>query len=108
VSKETVLPMMYMDDAIRATIELMEAPIEKIKVRTSYNLTAISFSAEELAENIKKRIPDFICEYKPDFRQQIADSWPRSIDDSAARKDWGWNHKYNLDEMTDDMLKHIK
>ncbi|MFA5211362.1 MAG: NAD-dependent epimerase/dehydratase family protein [Patescibacteria group bacterium] len=108
VSKETVLPMMYMDDAIRATIELMEAPIEKIKVRTSYNLTAMSFSAEELAENIKKRIPDFICEYKPDFRQQIADSWPRSIDDSAARKDWGWNHKYNLDEMTDDMLKHIK
>jgi nucleoside-diphosphate-sugar epimerase len=108
VSKETILPMMYMDDAIRATVELMEAPVENIKVRTSYNLTAISFSAEELAENIKKYIPEFVCSYNPDFRQKIADSWPKSIDDSSAREDWGWKHTFGLDEISKDMLKNIK
>lgn len=108
VSKETVLPMMYMEDAIRATVELMEAPIEKIKVRTSYNLTAMSFSAEELAKNIQKHIPDFVCTYKPDDRQKIANSWPKSIDDSSAREDWGWKHIFDLDKMTEDMLRNIK
>jgi len=108
VGPKTVLPMMYMPDAVRATIELMEAPIEKIKVKTSYNLTAMSFSAEELAENIKKYIPDFVCSYTPDDRQKIADSWPKTIDDSYARQDWGWNHLYDLEKMTEDMLKNIK
>ena len=108
VGPETVLPMMYMPDAIRATIELMEAPIENIKVRTSYNLTAMSFSAKELAESVTKQIPDFTCTYHPDDRQKIADSWPRSIDDSSARTDWGWSHTFDLDKMTEDMLKNIK
>ena len=107
VGPKTVLPMMYMPDAVRATIELMEAPTENIKVRTSYNLTAISFSAEELAESVKKSIPDFVCEYHPDDRQKIADSWPSSIDDSEARNDWSWSHFYDLTKMTEDMLKNI-
>jgi len=107
VSAETVLPMMYMPDAVRATIELMEAPSENIKVRTSYNLTAMSFSASELAESITKKIPEFVCTYSPDERQKIADSWPRSIDDSAARADWGWSHHYDLEAMTEDMLKNL-
>jgi nucleoside-diphosphate-sugar epimerase len=108
LKRDTYLPMMYMPDAIRATIELMEAPQEKISVRTSYNISGISFSPAEIAAAIKKRIPEFQIKYKPDYRQAIADSWPQSIDDSVARKDWGWTHKYDLEKLTDDMLKNIK
>jgi nucleoside-diphosphate-sugar epimerase len=108
LKEDTYLPMMYMPDAIRATIELMEAPAEKISVRTSYNISAISFSPAEIAAAIKKRIPEFEIKYKPDYRQAIADSWPQSIDDSVARKDWHWKHEYNLEKLTDDMLKNIK
>jgi nucleoside-diphosphate-sugar epimerase len=108
LKEDTYLPMMYMPDAIRATIELMEAPAEKISVRTSYNLAAISFSPREIAEEIKKIIPDFVVEYKPDYRQAIADSWPQSIDDSVARKDWGWQHEYDLQKMTIDMLDNLE
>lgn len=107
LSEDTYLPMMYMPDAIRATIELMEAPKEAINVRTSYNLSAISFSPKEIAESIKKHIPEFTISYKPDSRQAIANSWPQSIDDSVARKDWGWKPEYDLDAMTADMLKNL-
>nr|5Z75_A Chain A, Artificial L-threonine 3-dehydrogenase [synthetic construct]5Z75_B Chain B, Artificial L-threonine 3-dehydrogenase [synthetic construct]5Z75_C Chain C, Artificial L-threonine 3-dehydrogenase [synthetic construct]5Z75_D Chain D, Artificial L-threonine 3-dehydrogenase [synthetic construct] len=107
LSEDTALPMMYMDDAIRATIELMEAPAENIKIRSSYNLAGMSFTPEEIAEEIKKHIPDFEISYEPDFRQAIADSWPASIDDSVARKDWGWKPEYDLDKMTEDMLKNL-
>ncbi|MFA6511658.1 MAG: NAD-dependent epimerase/dehydratase family protein [Patescibacteria group bacterium] len=107
VGPETVLPMMYMPDGVRATIELMEAPQEKISIRTSYNLAAISFSASELAASVARQVPGFTCTYAPDERQKIADSWPRSIDDSAARKDWNWNHAFDLDAMTADMLANI-
>lgn len=107
LSKESTLPMMYMDDAIRGTIELMEAPKESIKVRSSYNLAAISFSPEEIAKSIQKHIPEFQITYNPDFRQKIADSWPQSINDQAARKDWGWKHHFDLNKMTEDMLKNI-
>ncbi|NMH28290.1 L-threonine 3-dehydrogenase [Flavobacterium silvaticum] len=108
LSEETELPMMYMDDAIRATISIMEAPAENIKIRSSYNLAAISFNPEQIAGEIKKHIPEFEITYKPDFRQKIADSWPASIDDSEARKDWGWKHDFDLDNMTSDMLDHLK
>ena len=108
LKEDTYLPMMYMPDAIRATIELMEAPAEKISVRTSYNISGISFSPADIAAAIKKRMPEFEMKYKPDYRQAIADSWPQSIDDSVARKDWGWKHKYDLEKLTDDMLKNIK
>jgi nucleoside-diphosphate-sugar epimerase len=108
VNKDTVLPMMYMDDAIEGTIKLMEADKEKIKVRTSYNHTALSFSAKELAEEIKKHMPGFTCSYEPDSRQEIADSWPQSIDDSAAREDWGWKPKFLLDIMVEIMLEKLK
>lgn len=104
---ETMLPMMYMDDALNATIELMEAPAEKITVRSSYNLAGISFTPEEVAAEITKVIPDFVITYKPDFRQQIADSWPRSIDDSVARKDWDWQHRFDLRKMVDEMLTKL-
>lgn len=107
LKEDTYLPMMYMPDAIRATIELMEAPAEKISIRTSYNLSSMSFSPKEIADEIKKHIPDFIIDYKPDYRQAIADSWPQSIDDSVARKDWGWKHEYDLPAMVSDMLKNI-
>ncbi len=107
VKKDTVLPMMYMDDAIRGTIKLMDAPINKIKIRTSYNMTAISFRADELAKEIKKHIPLKVT-YHPDHRQKIADSWPRSINDSQARKDWGWKHEFNLAKMTKEMLNNLK
>jgi len=100
----TRLPMMYMDDAVRATIELMQAPVEQIKERTSYNLAAISFAPEEVAAAIKKRMPGFEVRYTPDSRQHIANSWPKSIDDTAARNDWGWQHRFGLEEMTDAML----
>ena len=108
VREDTVLPMMYMPDCIKGTIQLMEADFSKLKHHTDFNLTAMSFSAKELADEIKKHIPDFVCEYKPDFRQKIADSWPKSIDDSAAREEWGWEPKFDLDAMTRDMLEHIK
>ncbi len=108
LKEDTYLPMMYMPDAIRATIELMEAPQEKISVRTSYNISGISFSPAEIAASIKKRIPEFQIKYKPDYRQAIAESWPQSIDDSVARKDWNWKHEYDLEKLTDDMLKNIK
>ena len=108
LKEDTYLPMMYMPDAIRATIELMEAPQEKISVRTSYNISAISFSPAEIAASIKKRIPEFKIKYKPDYRQAIAESWPQSIDDSVAKKDWSWKPKYDLEKLTDDMLENIK
>ena len=108
VGPQTVLPMMYMPDAIRGTIELMEAPAEKLSVKTAYNLAAISFSAEELAKVVSKKVPGFKCTYKPDQRQKIADSWPQTIDDSVARKDWNWKHEYDLDKMADDMLLNLK
>lgn len=104
---DTYLPMMYMDDALDATIRLMDAPAENITVRSSYNLAAISFSPSEIATEITKVIPEFHVLYKPDFRQQIADSWPASIDDSIARRDWGHQPKFDLTLMVRDMLKHI-
>jgi len=107
VREDTVLPMMYMPDCIRAAIELMEADSSAVKCRTSYNIAAISFSAGELTAKIKKYIPEFKCEYKPDFRQKIADSWPMSIDDSLARKEWGWNPAYDLHFMTRDMIEKL-
>ena len=108
LSENTYLPMMYMDDAIRATIELMQAPVEKIKSRMSYNLSAMSFSPKEIAEEIKNHIPNFKISYAPDHRQAIADGWPGSIDDSVARADWGWNPEFDLKKMTADMLEHLK
>jgi nucleoside-diphosphate-sugar epimerase len=108
LSEDTYLPMMYMPDAIRATIELMEAPIEKIKIRSSYNLSGMSFSPKEIGACIQKHIPEFKLTYKPDFRQQIANGWPQSIDDSNAQEDWGWKPKYDLDSMTEDMLLNLK
>ena len=107
LEEDTYLPMMYMSDAIRATIELMEAPVEKIKVRTSYNLSGMSFSPKEIADSIRKHIPEFSIDYKPDYRQQIANSWPQSIDDAAARSDWGWKEEYDLEKMTADMLMNL-
>jgi nucleoside-diphosphate-sugar epimerase len=101
------LPMMYMPDAIRATIELMEAPRDKISIRTAYNLSAMSFAPKEIAAEIKKHIPEFSIDYKPDYRQAIAASWPQSIDDSVARKDWGWKEEYDLCAMTTDMLENL-
>ena len=108
LSENTYLPMMYMDDAIRAAMEIMTAPKENIKSRMSYNLSAISFSPKEIAEEIKKHMPSFQINYKPDHRQAIAESWPQSIDDGAARVDWGWKHEYDLEKMVVDMLKNLK
>ncbi len=106
--EDTYLPMMYMPDAIRATIELMEAPIEQIKIRTSYNLSGMSFSPKEIAAEVMKYVPGFEITYKPDYRQVIADSWPQSIDDSVARKDWGWKEEYDLGAMTKDMFENLE
>ena len=100
--------MMYMPDAIKATIELMEAPADKISIRTSYNISGMSFSPKEIAAEIKKHIPEFEISYKEDYRQAIADSWPESIDDSVARKDWGWKEEYNLSTMVKDMIDNIE
>lgn len=108
LDENTYLPMMYMPDAIRGTIELMESDADKISIRTSYNLSGMSFSPKEIAAEIKKHIPDFVIDYKPDYRQQIADSWPQSIDDSVARKDWGWKQEYDLGRMTTDMLNNLQ
>ena len=108
LQKDTYLPMMDMPDAIRATIELMEAPASKISVRTSYNISGMSFSPEEIAASIKKEIPEFKISFKPDYRQAIADSWPASIDDSVARNDWGWKEEFDLNGMTKDMLASLR
>jgi nucleoside-diphosphate-sugar epimerase len=104
---DSALPMMFMDDAIRATIELMEAPKEKVKIRSSYNLSALSFTPESLASAIQKELPGFEIDYAPDFRQAIADSWPASIDDSEARVDWGWKESYDLNKMVQVMLENV-
>ena len=106
LSKDSALPMMFMEDAIRATIELMEAPAENVKIRSSYNLAGISFTPEQLATEIQKN-QTFEINYAPDFRQAIADSWPNSIDDSAAQKDWGWKQKFDLESMVKIMLKEV-
>ena len=108
LSEETALPMMFMDDAIRATISLMEAPAESLSIRSSYNLGGISFTPKQLAESIKAEIPEFKIDYEPDFRQPIADSWPSSINDEQAQKDWGWQHEYDLEKMTKAMLDGLK
>jgi len=107
LKEDTVLPMMFMSDGLKATIDLMEAESSEVKIRSSYNLAAISFSPKEVACEIKKHIPEFEISYNPDFRQAIAESWPQSIDDTPARKDWGWNHEYDLKSMTDIMLEKI-
>ncbi len=107
LSAETTLPMMYMDDAIKATIGIMQAPAGQIKIRSSYNLGAISFSPKDISESIQEHLPEFRMEYKPDFRQAIADSWPQSIDDSEARDDWGWAHEYDLEATTRIMLENL-
>jgi nucleoside-diphosphate-sugar epimerase len=107
VREDTVLPMMYMPDCIKGTIDLMEAEFSQLEHHSDFNLTAMSFSAGDLAAEIKKHIPEFVCEYKPDSRQAIADSWPRSIDDSAARSEWGWEPQYDLAAMTEDMLDKL-
>lgn len=108
LDRDTELPMMYMPDAIRATLELMEAPSDSLTVRSSYNLAAMSFSPSMVAESIQKEIPSFTIDYQPDYRQQIASAWPKSIDDSVARSDWGWNPSYDLDSMTKDMLSNVR
>jgi nucleoside-diphosphate-sugar epimerase len=105
--ENTTLPMMYMPDAIRATLELMDAPAQVLKERHAYNLAAFSFTPREIAAAIARRIPGFTLDCEPDFRQPIADSWPRSIDDSAARRDWGWREAYDLQAMVDDMLANL-
>lgn len=108
ISENTAMPMLYMDDAINATLKLMQAPKENLSVRSSYNLGGLSFTPKELAMEIKKIIPDFEIDYQPDFRQAIADSWPASIDDSVAKKDWGLSYDFDTTQMTKDMLKNLK
>lgn len=107
LGENTGLPMMYMDDAIRATIAIMEAPEENIKVRSSYNLAGVSFTPKDLAEVIKKKIPEFTIDYAPDFREDIAETWPSSIDDTQTQKDWGWKLGYNLEDIVEIMLKGV-
>lgn len=107
LGKDSALPMMFMEDAVRATVELMEASAEEVKIRNSYNLSAVSFTPEIMAEEIKKHLPDFTIDYAPDERQAIADSWPQSIDDTFARKDWGWKNKYDLSDIVEVMLKNV-
>jgi len=108
VREDTVLPMMYMPDALKALIDVANAPLEKLKHHCNFNVGAMSFSAGELAAEIKKHIPEFKVTYEPDFRQAIADSWPRSVDDSVAREEWGWSPEYNLKRMTEDMIEKLK
>jgi nucleoside-diphosphate-sugar epimerase len=105
---QTMLPMMMMEDAIRATIDITEAPSEKIKIRSSYNLAGCSFTPEELAIEIRKHIPNFEITYAPDFRQSLADSWPDSIDDSRARSDWGWAHQYDTRLLVEKMIEEVR
>ena len=108
LNETSALPMLFMDDAIRATIELMEAPSEEIKIRSSYNLAGVSFTPKELSEAIKKQLPDFNITYNPDFRQAIADSWPNSIDDAITEQHWGWKARFDLPKIVDEMIKNIK
>ena len=108
LSENSTLPMMYMEDAIRATVSIMEAPKEQIKIRTSYNLAGFSFSPADLAVAIKKHIPDFEISYKPDFRNDIAATWPASIDDSRARQDWGWKPNFTIEGLVEIMLRELK
>ena len=108
LNETSALPMLFMDDAIRATIELMEAPSEQIKIRSSYNLAGVSFTPKELSEAIKKQLPDFKITYNPDFRQAIADSWPNSIDDAITQQHWGWKARFDLPKIVDEMIKNIK
>jgi threonine 3-dehydrogenase len=107
VRKDTVLPMMYMPDALKAIVDLMEAPIEKLTHHSDFNVGSMSFSAGQLAAEIKKHIPELKVTYKPDFRQAIADSWPKSLDDSAAKKEWGWKPSHNISSMTKDMIEKL-
>lgn len=107
LSENSSLPMMYMDDAIKATVQIMQAPEEQIKIRSSYNLSAMSFTPKEIASEIKKHFPDFEMNYEPDFRQKIADSWPASIDDTSAREDWNWQNDFNLENMTNEMIQNL-
>jgi nucleoside-diphosphate-sugar epimerase len=108
LEKDTVLPMMYMPDCVRATLMLMDAPFDDLEHHADFNLAALSFSPEQLAAEIKKHIPEFRIEYKPDYRQAIANSWPRTIDDTAAREEWGWRPKYDLSAMVEDMLSALR
>ncbi len=108
LKEDAMLPMIFMEDAIRATIELMEAPKENIKVRTSYNISGISFSPEDVVSEIRKLYPDFKANYKPDFRQEIASRWPKSIDDVSAKKDWGWQPRYDLKDITEIMIEKLQ
>ncbi|MCU4187755.1 NAD-dependent epimerase/dehydratase family protein [Flavobacterium sp. HXWNR29] len=108
LSENTELPMMYMDDAIKATIGIMQAPSEKIKIRSSYNLAAMSFTPKQIGEEIQKHYTNFELSYEPDFRQKIADSWPASIDDTSAREDWSWKNDFGIENMTVDMFKNLK
>ena len=107
LSKETILPMMYMDDAIAAIIKIMTTKKENIKIRTSYNISAVSFTPKELEKQIKIYFPNFNVKFKPDYRQKIADSWPNSIDDQEAKVDWGWKAKFNLEKLTSEMFKNL-
>ena len=108
LTEDTTLPMMYMPDAIRATINLMEAPSDNVKIRSSYNISGVSFNPQEIVKEINKHLPNFSIEYKPDYRQDIADSWPHSIDDRQALKHWGWKAEYDLSKMTCDMIANLK
>ena len=107
LSENTELPMMFMDDAIDATIQIMEAPAEQLSIRSSYNLAAMSFTPKEMAEEIQNHVKDFTITYNPDFRQKIADTWPKSIDDSVARKDWNWKHQFDLKKMSEEMMTEL-
>ena len=108
VNAETALPLMYMEDAVRATVEVMAADASRISIRTSYNVSALSFTAGELAAEIAARVDGFTCDFEPDFRQAIADSWPDSMDDSEARQDWGWKPQYDLPSLVDAMLQGVR
>ncbi len=108
LTEDTALPMMYMEDAVKATLDIMKAKNSDIKIRSSYNLSAISFTPKQLASEIIKNIPSFTIAYKPDFRQQIANSWPNSIDDTAARQDWNWKHSYDISMISQNMLQQLE
>jgi nucleoside-diphosphate-sugar epimerase len=108
LSENTQLPMMFMEDAINATVKIMQAESNTVKIRSSYNLAALSFTPKYISEAIQKHIPEFKITYKPDFRQNIANSWPKSIDDSSARTDWNWSHNYDLDKMTEEMITQLR
>jgi nucleoside-diphosphate-sugar epimerase len=108
LSENTTLPMMYMPDAIKATIQIMHAPAENIKIRGAYNIAGVSFNPQQIAAEIKKHIPDFTITYKPDFRQEIADTWPQSINDAEARQHWNWHNTYDLPTMVSSMLENLK